>query len=63
MHLALDLDVPPSFSHPMDVYISLGSAFASVPSGFFTTAPLGFATFEGINYFLSDSPAVFVEYV
>ena len=62
-HLGMDLDVLPDFLRNMDFYIGLGVAFNIIPSGFYTTGGLGFATFEGVNYFISESFAVYLEYV
>jgi hypothetical protein len=62
-HLGLDLDVLPDFFRKMDVYVGLGLAFTVAPVGFFNAGGLGFATFEGVNYFVNDSLAVYLEYV
>ena len=47
----------------LDIYIGLGVAFTIVPLGFFTSGGVGFATFEGVNYFINESFAVYIEYV
>ncbi len=49
---------------PVDVYIGLGLAFTSYSfvGGGFDNSFLRFASVEGINYFLNEKLALFVEY-
>ncbi len=63
VHLPLKgLDLPYDFLDPFDLYIALGLALYFDMNDYWGyTSPIGFATFSGFNYFLSDNFAVYLE--